>query len=61
MENPATSLNDALPKLAKIAKKLPEEINDVINDLSHRGILELKENRPPRVVRDKIWAILKVE
>ncbi len=58
MENPATSLSDALPKLAKIARKLPEEIQEVINDLSCRGILKLNENRSPQVVREKIWTIL---
>jgi len=58
MENQQALLKEALPKLARLAKKLPEEIKKAIDDLSCRGILKLNDNRPPQVVREKIWTIL---
>lgn len=58
MENPKTLIKDAQRILTKLTKKLPVEIREVLNNLSCRGILKLKDNRPPQVVREKIWTIL---
>jgi hypothetical protein len=58
MENPKTLIKDSLRKLTKLTKKLPAEIKEVLNDLSCRGILKLKDDHPPKIVREKIWTIL---
>jgi CRP-like cAMP-binding protein len=59
MENPKAKISQHLGKLTKLAKKLPSEIQEVINDLALKKILEVKDGYVVKVVRKNIWSILK--
>jgi TPP-dependent indolepyruvate ferredoxin oxidoreductase alpha subunit len=58
MENPRVKINEHLPKLVKLTKKLPVEIQEVIYYLAQQEIIVVEEGRLAEVVREKIWKIL---
>ncbi len=58
MENPKAKISQHLRKLAKLAKKLPSEIQEVINDLARQKILEIKDGYVVKVIRKNIWSML---
>ncbi len=58
MENPDVKIAKHLPKLAKLTKKLPVEIQEVINDLARQKILVVKDGCLIKVVQENIWSIL---
>lgn len=58
MENPKAKISQHIRKLAKLAKKSPSEIQEVINDLARQKILEVKDGYVVKVVRKNIWSIL---
>jgi membrane protein len=61
MENPKAKISQHLRKLAKLAKKLPSEIQEVINDLARQKIIEVKDGYVVKVVRKNIWSILDIK
>jgi len=61
MENPTTTMEEALPALAELTKKLPDEIKKVIGDLEGQGILSSRDSGIIEVIREKIWSVLNVK
>jgi hypothetical protein len=61
MENPTTTMEEALPALAELTKKLPDEIKKVIGDLESQGILSSRDSGIIEVIREKIWSVLNVK
>jgi membrane protein len=61
MENPPVKIDEHLSKLAQLTKKLPVEIQEVIDDLARRGIIIVKEGCLIKIVREKIWSIIDQE
>ena len=58
MENPRVKIDEHLPKLVKLTKKLPVEIQEVIYDLARQDIIVVEEGYLTKVVRENIWKIL---
>jgi CRP-like cAMP-binding protein len=58
LEHPEDAVDDHIRQISRLTRKEPDQIGEIMRDLSDRGILTGEGDQAPRINHDKMWSML---